>query len=86
MKYFLFILTSALSITASQRVVNWMKFPSHHSSPNKQFYLELEFNNPSVWVSNWGDIDSQGRIDIIRPATQTLLLFKRYTLQGMPIQ
>ena len=41
-----------------------MELPYHHLSPSKQFYLELEFNNPSVWVSNWGEIDSQGHIDI----------------------
>ena len=64
MKYFLLLLMSALSIAASPRVVNWMQLPFHHLSPSKQFYLELEFNNPSVWVSDWGEIDSQGRIDI----------------------
>ena len=64
MKYFILLLISVLSITATQRVVNWMKLPSHSSSPHKQFYLELEFHNPSLWVSDWGDIDSQGRIDI----------------------
>ena len=53
-----------LAATANQRVVNWMKLPSHPSSSHKQFYLELEFHNPSVWVSDWGEIDSQGRIDI----------------------
>jgi hypothetical protein len=41
-----------------------MGFPSHPSSPHKQFYLELEFNNPSIWVSDWGTINEDGRIDI----------------------
>lgn len=41
-----------------------MEFPSHPSSPYKQFYLELEFHNPSIWVSDWGTINSDGRIDI----------------------
>ena len=64
MKYFILLLISVLSITATQRVVNWMKLPSHSSSPHKQFYLELEFHNPSVWVSDWGAINPDGRIDI----------------------
>ena len=64
MRYFLILLSSALSVAASQRVVNWMELPYHHLSPSKQFYLELELHNPSVWVSDWGEIDSQGRIDI----------------------
>ena len=64
MKYLIFLLISGLSITASQRVVNWMELPAHPSSSHKQFYLELEFHNPSVWVSNWGEINPQGRIDI----------------------
>ena len=41
-----------------------MEFPSHPSSPHKQFYLELEFHNPSIWVSDWGTISEGGRIDI----------------------
>jgi hypothetical protein len=41
-----------------------MEFPSHPSSPHKQFYLELEFNNPSIWVSDWGTINEDGRIDV----------------------
>ena len=41
-----------------------MELPSHPSSPYKQFYLELEFHNPSIWVSNWGTISENGRIDI----------------------
>ena len=41
-----------------------MEFPSHPSSPHKQFYLELEFHNPSIWVSDWGTISEDGRIDI----------------------
>lgn len=64
MRYFLILLSLTLSVAASQRVVNWMELPSHHLSPIKQFYLELEFHNPSIWVSDWGEIDSQGRIDI----------------------
>ena len=64
MRFLFLLLTSVLSISASQRVVNWMELPYHHSSPSKQFYLELEFHNPSVWVSNWGEVDSQGRINI----------------------
>ena len=64
MRYFLLLLSMTLYVAASQRVVNWMELPSHHLSPIKQFYLELEFHNPSVWVSDWGEIDSQGRIDI----------------------
>lgn len=64
MQYLLLFLTSALILTANPRVVNWMEFPSHPSSPYKQFYLELEFHNPSIWVSDWGTINSDGRIDI----------------------
>ena len=64
MKYILLLLISVLAATANQRVVNWMELPSHPSSSDKQFYLELEFHNPSVWVSDWGEIDPQGRIDI----------------------
>ena len=64
MKYTLLLLISVLNVTATQRVVNWMELPSHPSSSHKQFYLELEFHNPSVWVSNWGEINSQGHIDI----------------------
>lgn len=64
MQYILLFLTSALILTANPRVVNWMEFPSHPSSPYKQFYLELEFHNPSIWVSDWGTINSDGRIDI----------------------
>ena len=41
-----------------------MEFPSHPSSPHKQFYLEIEFHNPSIWVSDWGSISEDGRIDI----------------------
>ena len=41
-----------------------MEFPSHPSSPYKQFYLELEFHNPSIWVFDWGTIGEDGRIDI----------------------
>ena len=64
MKDNLILLLSAVSAFATPRIVNWMELPSHSYSPHKQFYLELEFHNPSVWVSNWGEIDSQGRIDI----------------------
>ncbi|MFL2848433.1 MAG: hypothetical protein ACJZ9B_05640 [Coraliomargaritaceae bacterium] len=64
MKYLLLFLISSLAIIASPRVVNWMEFPSHPSSPHKQFYLELEFHNPSIWVSDWGTINEDGRIDI----------------------
>lgn len=64
MKYLLLLLAPLLTLTANPRVVNWMKFPSHPSSPHKQFYLELEFHNPSVWVSDWGTINEEGRIDI----------------------
>ena len=64
MHYLLLILTSALILTANPRVVNWMEFPLHPSSPNKQFYLELEFQNPSIWVSDWGTISEDGRIEI----------------------
>ena len=64
MKYLLLFLISSLVIIASPRVVNWMEFPSHPSSPHKQFYLELEFHNPSIWVSDWGTINEDGRIDI----------------------
>tara|TARA_B100001778_G_C18537061_1_gene606421 strand:- start:205 stop:579 length:375 start_codon:yes stop_codon:yes gene_type:complete len=41
-----------------------MDLPSHPSSPHKQFYLELEFHNPSIWVSDWGMINEDGRIDV----------------------
>ena len=41
-----------------------MELPSHPYSPHKQFYLELEFHNPSIWVSDWGTISESGRIDI----------------------
>ena len=41
-----------------------MEFPSHPFSPHKQFYLELEFHNPSIWVTNWGTISEDGRIEI----------------------
>ena len=82
MKYLLLLLTSVLSIAASQRVINWMKFPSHHSSPSKQFYLELEFNNPSVWVSNWGDIDSQGRIDITTTSNPNAIVIQALYTAG----
>jgi hypothetical protein len=41
-----------------------MQFPAHANSPEKQFYLELEFHSPSVWVSDWGSVDENGRIDI----------------------
>ncbi len=64
MKYTLLLLYSTLSLTATQRIVNWMELPSHISSPHKQFYLELEFHNPSVWVSDWGVINPDGRINI----------------------
>ena len=64
MKYTLIFLLSAIGAFATPRIVNWMELPYHSASPHKQFYLELEFHNPSLWVSDWGDIDSQGRIDI----------------------
>ena len=64
MHYFLLFLTPILILSANPRVVNWMEFPSHPSSPHKQFYLELEFHNPSIWVSDWGTINEGGRIDI----------------------
>lgn len=64
MKYLLLFLIPSLVLIASPRVVNWMEFPSHPSSPHKQFYLELEFNNPSIWVSDWGTINEDGRIDV----------------------
>lgn len=64
MKYLLLFLIPSLVLIASPRVVNWMEFPSHPSSPHKQFYLELEFNNPSIWVSDWGKINEDGRIDV----------------------
>ena len=64
MQYLLLFLTPILILSANPRVVNLMEFPSHPSSPHKQFYLELEFHNPSIWVSNWGSISEDGRIDI----------------------
>ena len=64
MHYLLLFLSSILILSANPRVVNWMEFPSHPSSPHKQFYLELEFHNPSIWVSDWGMISEDGRIDI----------------------
>ena len=64
MHYVLLFLSPLLILTANPRVVNWMEFPSHPSSPHKQFYLELEFHNPSIWVSDWGTISESGRIDI----------------------
>jgi|GEM_PF-6252147 len=64
MRITLLLLTSWLTLSATPRVVNWMEFPSHPSSPTQQFYLELEFHNPSVWVSSWGTINAEGRIDI----------------------
>ena len=64
MHYLLLFLTPILILSANPRVVNWMEFPSHPSSPEKQFYLELEFHNPSIWVSDWGTISEDGRIDI----------------------
>ena len=64
MHYLLLFLTPILILSANPKVVNWMEFPSHPSSPQKQFYLELEFHNPSIWVSDWGTISEDGRIDI----------------------
>ena len=64
MHYLLLFLTPILILSANPRVVNWMEFPSHPSSTQKQFYLELEFHNPSIWVSDWGTISEDGRIDI----------------------
>ena len=64
MHHILLFLTSILILNANPRVVCWMEFPSHHFSPHKQFYLELEFHNPSIWVSDWGEISNEGRIDI----------------------
>ena len=64
MHYLLLFLTPILILSANPRVVNWMEFSSHPSSPLKQFYLELEFHNPSIWVSDWGTISEDGRIDI----------------------
>ena len=64
MHYLLLFLTPILILSANPKVVNWMEFPSHPSSQQKQFYLELEFHNPSIWVSDWGTISEDGRIDI----------------------
>ena len=64
MHYLLLFLTPILIISANHRLVNCMEFPSHPSSPHKQFYLEIEFHNPSIWVSDWGSISEDGRIDI----------------------
>ena len=64
MHHILLFLTSILILNANPRVVCWMEFPFHHLSPHKQFYLELEFHNPSIWVSDWGEISNDGRIDI----------------------
>ena len=64
MRYLLLFLTSALILTANPRVINLMEFPYHPSSTHKQFYLELEFHNPSIWVSDWGTISENGRIEI----------------------
>ena len=64
MHYLLLFLTPILIVTANPRVVNWMELPSHPFSPHKQFYLELEFHNPSIWVSDWSEISEDGRIDI----------------------
>ena len=64
MHYFLLFLTSVLTISATPRVVNWMELPSHPLSPHKQFYIELEFHNPSIWVSDWGTINENGSIQI----------------------
>ena len=63
-KILLLMLLSTSCLLASPNVVNWMQFPFHANSPEKQVYLELEFNNPSVWVSDWGTVDENGRIDI----------------------
>ena len=64
MYYLLLFFTPILILLANPRVVNLMEFPSHPSSPHKQFHLELEFHNPSIWVSDWGMISEDGRIDI----------------------
>ena len=64
MYYLLLFFTPILILLANPRVVNLMEFPSHPYSSHKQFYLELEFHNPSIWVSDWGDISEDGRINI----------------------
>ena len=64
MHYIFLFFTPILILIANPRVVNWMELPSHPSNPYKQFYLELEFHNPSLWVSDWGTISEDGRIDI----------------------
>ena len=64
MRYILLFLISVLILKATPRVVNWMELPSHAFSPQKQFYLELEFHNPSIWVSDWGTISEDGHINI----------------------
>ena len=64
MHYLLLFFTPILILSANPRVVNWMELPSHTSSPHKQFYLELEFHNPSIWVSDWGMINEGGHINI----------------------
>ena len=64
MRFTILFFTLLTSLTASPRVINWMQFPFHPSSPSKQFYLELEFHNPSIWVSDWGSIASDGSIHI----------------------
>ena len=64
-KTFLIIFILVAKLQALPNVVNWMQFPFHANSPSKQFYLELEFHNPSVWVSDWGSVDENGRINII---------------------
>lgn len=82
MKYTLILLLSVISAFASPRIVNWMELPSHSFSPHKQFYLELEFHNPSVWVSSWGDIDLQGRIDITTTSDQNAIVIQALYTAG----
>ena len=59
-----------------------MEFPSHPSSPHKQFYLELEFYNPSIWVSDWGTINEDGRIDIITTSNPDAIVIQALYTAG----
>ena len=76
-------LTPILILSANPRVVNWMEFPSHPSSSYKQFYLELEFHNPSIWFPTGVQL---ARVDVLilpQRVTQMPLLSKHSTQQAM---
>lgn len=82
MKQLILFLTPVLILTASPRVVNWMEFPSHPSSPHKQFYIELEFHNPSTWVSDWGMISDDGQINITTVTDPNLIVIQSLYTAG----